>query len=463
MQSRLAELKAYFLENQREILERYFELLRIPSISTQPEHEQHCLQAALYLKQRLIDLGFNVTIHETPNKPVVIAKINQNSSLKSLLVYAHYDVQPVDPLNLWENDPFAPILKDGKVYARGAVDNKGQLSYILTAIEYALKNGELKNPLTLLIEGEEECGSQGLASELDAIAASCKAEILIVCDSSGKSEELPAISLGFRGIVHMSVTLYGPACDLHSGLFGGVSPNPALQIARLAASFHDSCGGVLVEGFYDQVKELDHKTRSLAESQGTTLEEYRLAIGTEPVSGEIKYPPFIRAAFRPTLEINGIHSGYGGPGSKTVIPREALLKITARLVADQDPDLVTQQIVNHIMHRVPAGCRIEVDAGYGGAKALSIGINDQQVILAKEAISSILGVQPAYEWSGGSLPIMEKIVAKTGAKPLMFGLDLASNRAHSPNENFSLKQFESGFIAFVAVLSRYSVINCEAI
>lgn len=435
---------AYLTQNESVFIERWKELLRIPSISTDSTYESECLRAANFLQNYLTQLGFQVELIETVGKPLVFAEFKIDDKLPTILMYGHYDVQPVDPLNEWISPPFSPEVREGKMYARGAVDNKGQLMAVLSGVEWAIQEKSLNCNLKILIEGEEECGSKGLEKSLAKLSEKIKADVLAVVDTGTFDTQCPALTLGLRGIAELEVVLSGPSQDMHSGVFGGILRNPAIELARIIASLHDDKGRVTVDGFYDGVLPITDEERRRLASFPITKEMFEGFVGTALNGGEEGYSLAERRGVRPVLEVNGFHSGYGGEGGKTIIPATAMVKISARLVKGQDPQRCIELVRDHLLQRVPEGMRATVTYCRGGGTALSLDPESNTVKKVIRIIHSEFNKEPICIWEGASIPIIGALSEASGAEPILVGFELPDDNAHSPNETFALEQFRNG-------------------
>jgi acetylornithine deacetylase/succinyl-diaminopimelate desuccinylase-like protein len=441
-------------EKKEHFIARWREFLKIESISTIPEYQGACEQCAAWVGEELKKLGFLVTIVPTATKPIVLAERVGNTGAPTVLYYGHYDVQPVDPVDAWVTPPFEPTLRDGRMYARGAQDNKGQTSFFIAALETLISLNQLTATVKMIIEGEEECGSEAVYAQLGSITPALKADVVLVADSEMDRPGRPAVTMGFRGIAHINVIITGPSHDLHSGMHGGVAPNPAHAAARLVASLHDAEGRIAVAGVYDGVAEPDSRTLELLASRAFSEQEYKDEVGILPSGGEKAYPPLVREALRPTIEVNGIHSGYGGAGGKTIIPSRAEVKLSARMVHGQDPEFVLSQLRKHIIAHIPPEFKVTFEHDAVGGPALSMSSSSPYAALAQQVISEGFGVEPVYSWSGGSIPVLARIIAASGGEPLLVGFGLGQDRIHSPNESFSLQQFFEGYLFYGLLLSR---------
>lgn len=448
-----AEIQSIFLKSQSEIYNDWKEFLTIKSISTDPAFKDECLQAASWVHSKLQKIGFDAKIHATSGLPLVVAERTGKVGRPTVLFYGHYDVQPVDPIELWESQPFEPQLRDKRLYARGAQDNKGQVSYFLKAVETLIEQNALNCNLKVVIEGEEESGSSGLSACLNQLKDHLKADVLMVADTNMSQDGRPAVTLGLRGLVALTVKYKGPSHDLHSGMQGGAVRNPATELARLIASFHNPDGSVAVESFYKDV--IEPNLAELEEGRRNQMQddEAQRLLGVRHLGGEVRYPSIIRIGLRPTLEINGIHGGYAGAGTKTIIPSEAFAKITARLVARQNPDEILTALEKHIRRHTPEGIQLEVSEQKAAGAALKVNIDSPWVMKATRVLEEVAGVKPAYVWEGGSIPVIAKLSEISGAEPLMVGFGLEADKIHAPNESFGLDQFKQGFTYTALFLS----------
>jgi acetylornithine deacetylase/succinyl-diaminopimelate desuccinylase-like protein len=394
----------------------------------------------------MTNIGLSAELHETGSKPVVFAEHRGESGKPVVLFYGHYDVQPVDPLDEWTTPPFNPTMRNGRIYARGASDNKGQFFYVLKALETLIKNDALGCSIKALIEGEEENGSAGMSVFLRKRKEMLKSDILLVTDVDTVNSGAPTIIMGLRGLISITVRLSGPIHDLHSGMHGGLAPNPAQQMVRLIATLHNTDGSIAVEGFNDDVRKPSEKELMLAESEPFNEAEYHRLTGVPPVGGEKGFNPAVRLGFRPTIEINGISSGYGGAGSKTIIPSTATAKITARLAPDQDPLTCLQKLERHLRSHAPSGLNLDIpESGIAGPPII-VHPDNRMIPLASKVMKQITGRSPVFMYEGASIPIIAEISKASGSDPLLAGFGSAQDRIHAPNESFSIDQFKRGFL-----------------
>jgi acetylornithine deacetylase/succinyl-diaminopimelate desuccinylase-like protein len=432
-----------------------FDFLRIPSVSARSEHQNDVRQAADWFAQRCRDAGLEATLHETKGHPIVLAEWRAGSApAATLLIYGHYDVQPVEPLELWSSPPFQPTIRNGRLYARGSVDDKGQLYLHLKAIEAHLRtHGKLPVDVVLIAEGEEEVGSANLMPFVRAHAAQLACDAVVISDTTMIGPGIPTIGISLRGLAYLEVRVHGPAQDLHSGAYGGAVLNPATALARIMASFHDQNGRIQVPGFYDDVLDpADFRAaiRALPFDDQSFLEE----TGAPTLAGEAGYSTLERLWIRPTLEINGMLSGYTGEGSKTVLPAHAMAKVSSRLVPDQDPDRIAMLLQDHIRNVAPPGVRVDIDVLHGG-KPWRAHIEGPLYDAATRALEQAFGKKPVYAGEGGSIPIVPEFEKVLNAPVLLMGFGLPGENAHAPDEWMSIENFEKGTHAAAALLEEF--------
>lgn len=428
-------------------LQDLFTFLRFPSISTDSRHTGDVRACAQWLVEKLTSMGLAVELHETARHPIVVARNEHRAERKTVLIYGHYDVQPVDPLALWQNPPFEPEIREGKIWARGATDNKGQMLAHILGVEKTLREqGELPVNLIFLFEGEEEIGSPNLAPFLRANREALRCDVIAVSDTGMVAPGVPTMGYGLRGIACAEVTLRGPKGDLHSGIYGGAVANPATAIARLVASLHDSNGKILVDGFYDDVRPLEAWERDMwKQIPGVADADFLQVTGSPSVFGEEGYSSAERVWARPTAEVNGIGGGYQGEGSKTVLPAEAFAKFSFRLVPDQDPKDILEKVRAHFEKNCPAGVSIEIYIGHDGKPYLADPHSDDGKA-AQRALTAAFGREPVLIREGGSIPIIQSFREILGADTLLLGLALPDCQIHAPNENFPVANFEAGIL-----------------
>lgn len=422
----------------------FFDFLRFPSVSTDSRHKEDVHACADFLMKKFIHMRFEPELHETPGHPIVVARSVMKPDRPTVLIYGHYDVQPVDPIDEWETPPFEPTLKGDKIFCRGATDNKGQHFAHILGVEEALKeNGELPVNVTFLLEGEEEIGSPNLAPFLEQNRELLASDICAVSDTGMIGPGIPTLTYGLRGIACLEFKVHGPSLDLHSGVYGGAVPNPATVIARLVAALHDETGAVQIPGFYDQVAPLEDWERemwaSLPDGDAATIEE----TGVRGLMGESGYNALEQRWGRPTADVNGIGGGYQGEGSKTVIPHQAMAKLSFRLVPDQDPEEILRLASDFLESECPDSCRIDVELGHHGP-AYVMDPHSKYGKAAQTALQKAFSDEPRLIREGGSIPIIQSIKDTLGIDTLLLGLALPDCQIHAPNENFTVTNFEAG-------------------
>lgn len=424
-------------------VEDFLQFLRFASISTDSAHRESVAACARWLEQKLCAIGLSAELHETPGHPVVVARNTHQPGRRTVLIYGHYDVQPVEPLQLWANPPFEPQIQDGVVTARGATDNKGQiLSHIQGVAQSLLKGGDLPVNLIFLIEGEEEIGSPHLASFLQERAEELRCDVVAISDTGMIERGVPTLTYGLRGIVCMEVKLHGPSMDLHSGIYGGAVANPITALARLIATLHDEHGRVAIAGFYDQVKAIESWEHELWAKLPTL--QIQALTGVSELFGEAGFSSLERIWARPTAEPNGIGGGYQGEGSKTVIPSEAFAKLTFRLVPGQSPERISALVREHFEKHCPPGVGLEMTEGHRGMPYL-MDPHSNHGLAARRALSKAFDTSDvALIREGGSIPIVQTFRDILKVDTLLLGLALPDCRAHSPNENFLLENYFAG-------------------
>jgi len=440
----MENIKSYIKTHEARFLEELFGLIRIPSISSESEHKEDMVKAAEYLADQLKNAGADdAGICTTTGHPVVFGQKIIDIDKPTVLVYGHYDVMPVDPLDLWNSPPFEPVIKDGKIFARGSADDKGQLFMQVKAFELLLQQGKLPCNVKFMIEGEEEMGSPALGSWCKENKDMLAADIILVSDTSMIAMDIPSITIGLRGLVYMEVEVTGPDKDLHSGLYGGAVANPANVLTKIIASLHDENDHITIPGFYEDVLEISLEELSDMGRAPFNLEEYKKKIGIKEVWGETGYTVNERTGIRPTLDVNGIWGGYTGEGSKTVLPAKTSAKISMRLVPDQDPDKIAELFADHIRKITPPTVNVKVIAHHGGIPYVSP-VDNPAYRAASRAYESTYGKIPIPVRSGGSIPIISTFEKVLGIKSILMGFGLDTDAAHSPNENYHLDCFRNG-------------------
>jgi acetylornithine deacetylase/succinyl-diaminopimelate desuccinylase-like protein len=435
----------YFQREQARFLGEWREFLKFPSISADPAYHRECVACAGWLKNHLNSLGLVAEVWDSETKPLVYAERRGNPQKPTVLFYGHYDVQPVDPLELWTSEPFEGTLRDGRMYARGAQDNKGQVFFFLKALEALIAEGVDLPTIKILIEGEEECGSEAMQKGLPNWKDKIAADFLMVCDTGMLVPGIPTVTMGLRGIAECEVRVYGPRMDIHSGVYGGVVLNPIQALTSMLASLHNADGSVAVPGFYDGVPEPTGEEREMVTRAPLDLDQMQDFLGVSLSGGEKRFSPLERRGLRPTLEINGIGGGYQGAGGKTVIPAGAMAKLSLRLVSGQHPHKTLSAVVRHLEQIAPEGVKVEVDGLRVGGAAFRLPPDSKVLDVARRAIRNEFSVDPHFLWEGASVPIIPALAEASGAQPILVGFGMEEDKIHSPNESFSLRQLEEGF------------------
>ncbi|MFZ5940014.1 MAG: dipeptidase [Bacteroidota bacterium] len=440
----MEQIRNYIEANRERFLEELFELIRIPSVSAKPENRADMTRAAVYLKEALLKAGAgHAEVMESEGMPVVFGEKILDPALPTVLVYGHYDVQPAEPLELWETPPFDPQIRDGKIYARGADDDKGQLFMQLKAFELMMATGTLRCNVKFLIEGEEEIGSPSLKKFCITHRELLSADVLLISDTTMIAQDIPSITVGLRGLSYMEVKVTGPNRDLHSGLYGGAVANPANVLAKMIASLTDSDNRITIPGFYEDVLEIGEAERADMARAPFDPEAYKKALNIEEVSGEKGFSTRERTGIRPSLDVNGIWSGYIGEGAKTVLPSVAQAKISMRLVPNQNSKKIDELFIRHFQSLAPAGVRVEVKSLHGGEGYVSP-VDTVAYQAASRAMEESFGKRPIPVRSGGSIPIVADFEEVLGIKSILLGFGLDSDAIHSPNENYPLFNFFKG-------------------
>lgn len=438
------KVKVYIKENKERFVSELFDLLRIPSISAQSEHRPDMVRCAEFLAAALVEAGADrAEVMPTEGNPVVYAEKIIDPKARTVLVYGHYDVMPVDPRSEWRTEPFEPVIRDGRIWGRGADDDKGQLWMHAKAFEAMCATDSLPCNVKFMLEGEEEIGSPSLYGFCRKHKKLLKADIILVSDTSMLSMKTPSITCGLRGLAYMEVEVTGPDKDLHSGLFGGAVANPANVLARLVASLTDERGHVTIPGFYDDVRVLSEAERRAFNKAPFSLAAYKRSLSIGDVEGEEGFTTLERTGIRPSLDVNGIWGGYIEEGTKTVIPSKASAKISMRLVPDQDYRTISKLFEKHFRAIAPKSVKVEVKSLHGGMPYLAP--TDMPAYKAAEqAVRETFGKRPLPFYSGGSIPIISGFESILGIKSLLLGFGLAEDAIHSPNESYGLDQFERG-------------------
>lgn len=437
-------MKQYIETNKERFFEELFSLLRIPSVSSLEQHRPDMQRCAERLVELLMEAGADeAAVYPTAGHPVVFGQKIVDPSLPTVLVYGHYDVQPVDPIELWHSDPFEPEIRDGAIYARGANDDKGQLFMHIKAFEFMLASGKLRHNVKFLFEGEEEIGSPSLPAWIKDHKKLLKADICLVSDTTMISEKVPSINCGMRGLSYLEVKVIGPNKDLHSGHYGGAVANPIQVLCEMISKLIDEDGRVTVPGFYDKVVELSKADRKMLAKAPFDMKEYKEFLDVKELRGEKGYTPLERTGIRPCLDVCGIYGGYTGQGAKTVLPSEASAKISMRLVPNQRSSEITKLFAKYFKSLAPKCVKLEVKQHEGGDGFL-IPITSSAYKAASKAIEEVYGIEPVPSRGGGSIAVLAEVQKILGIDPLLMGFGLERDTIHSPNESYLLKQFFGG-------------------
>jgi acetylornithine deacetylase/succinyl-diaminopimelate desuccinylase-like protein len=437
-------IEQYIEENKDRFLKELFGLIQIPSISSIAENKPDMLKAAEYWKKLLLEAGADrAQVYESDGNPVTYGEKIIDPSKPTVLIYAHMDVMPVDPINLWTSPPFEPEIRDGKIWGRGAEDNKGQSFMHAKAFELMVRTNTLPCNVKFMIEGEEEIGSPNLGKWCEQHKEMLKADIILVSDTSMIARDMPSITTGLRGLAYWQVEVTGPNRDLHSGLYGGAVANPINVLAKLIAQMTDEKGRITIPRFYDDVLDISAEERALLAQAPFNLETYKKSIAVDEISGEEGYSTTERTGIRPSFDVCGIWGGYMGEGAKTVMPSKAFAKISTRLVPNQDHEKIAILFKEHFESIAPKSVKVEVTSLHGG-QAYGCPITVPAYQAAEKAYLDTYGKRPVPVRSGGSIPIISTFEKVLGIKSILMGFGLDSDAIHSPNENFPLEQFYNG-------------------
>jgi acetylornithine deacetylase/succinyl-diaminopimelate desuccinylase-like protein len=448
----MPEVHDYIDAGRQRFLDELLDFLRIPSVSARSEHRGDVRHAAEWLMERMREAGLTAEIHDTPGHPVVLAEWRgAGNEAPTLLIYGHYDVQPPEPLELWTTPPFEPAIRNGRIYARGSVDDKGQLYLHIKAIEAHLQShGRLPVNVIVVAEGEEEVGSENLMPWVVANAERLRCDAVVISDSGMLAPDTPTIGASLRGLAYFEIRVHGPAQDLHSGSYGGAVINPATALARIIASMHDENGRITIPGFYDRVI-VDEAFNEQIRSLPFDADAFREETGAPALGGEKGFTTFQRLWTRPTLEVNGLLSGYTGEGAKTVLPAHAMAKVSCRLVPDQDPAEIERSFEQHVRNVCPEGVRAEVLVLHGG-KPWRARLHGKLVEAATRALQAAFDKDIVFAGEGGSIPIVAEFERVLGAPVLLMGFGLPGANTHAPDEWMSVANFERGMHASAALL-----------
>ena len=436
---------SYIEGNSERYLDELREFLRIPSISTSRDHTEDIQQSAEFVASQLKQAGIGtVEVHSTAGHPIVYGEALVDDSKPTVLIYGHYDVQPVDPVELWDSAPFEPTVRDGRIYARGSSDDKGQMMVHFKSIEALRKvRGGLPLNLKFVIEGEEEIGSPNLDQFIQRNVNRLRCDVVLISDTSMFARGVPSICSGLRGLAYMEVTVQGPRTDLHSGSFGGPVHNPAAALAEILASMKDEQGKVTIPHFYDDVVPLSAREKEEWASLPFDVGEYKRSLGVDALNGEHGFTPLEQLWARPTLEINGLLSGFTGEGAKTVLPAKAMAKVSMRLVPNQDPGKIEKLFQRYVRNVAPPSVKVEIKNLHGGRPWVA-SIDHPALVCAANAIEKAFGKRPVFQREGGSIPVVATFSELLGAPSVLMGFGLPDENAHAPNENFDLGNFFGG-------------------
>jgi len=448
---------SYINSNREKYVEELKDFLRIPSISTLAENKADMLTAAEFVAGKLREAGLeNVKIIETKGHPLVYADWLKVPGKPTVLVYGHYDVQPVDPINLWDSPPFEPTIRDGKIYARGATDDKGQMYMHIKSVEAYFKTvGKLPINLKFIIEGEEEIGSGNLDEFVNKNQEMLKCDSVLISDTSLYGPGVPTLTYGLRGLCYMEVVVSGPNRDLHSGTFGGGVDNPINVLAEMISKLKDNNGKIKIPGFYKDVVNLTKKERENFKTLPFSEKQYAKTLGVKELKGEKGYSTLERVWARPTLDCNGIFGGFTGEGAKTVLPSKATAKISMRLVPNQDPKKIAKLFKSYINKIVPKTVKVEASTLHG-AYPIATSLDDKATLSAAAALAKVFGKKTVFMREGGSIPIVVTFAKKLKAAPVLLGMGLNSENLHSPNEHFNLNHFHLGILSSAYFMDEFS-------
>jgi acetylornithine deacetylase/succinyl-diaminopimelate desuccinylase-like protein len=431
-------------KNKQKYLDELIELLKIPSVSADSAYKNEVAKTAEFVKEKMIAAGLeNVEICPTPGHPIVYGEKILDASKPTVLVYGHYDVQPADPLDLWNSPPFEPVIKDGKIYARGACDDKGQMYMHIKALELLLSNHQLNCNVKVMIEGEEEIGSVNLGAFVKANKEKLACDVVLISDTSIIANDIPSITVGLRGLSYLEVEVVGPNKDLHSGVYGGAVANPINILCKMIADMQDENGHITIPGFYDDVVVISEDERAEMNKAPFSIVQYKKELEVNALKGELGYTVLEQTSIRPTLDVNGIWGGYIGEGAKTVLPSKAYAKISMRLVPNQSSDTITKLFSDYFTKVAPPYVKVKVAPHHGG-EPLVVPSNSIAYKAASKAMETTFGKTPIPQRGGGSIPILAMFEAVLGAKSIMLGFGLDTDDIHSPNEHFGLFNYYKG-------------------
>lgn len=451
-------MKNYLEANKDRMLEELFTLLRIPSVSADPAFSEHVFATAEFVKEQLIKAGAdNVEVCQTAGFPIVYGEKIVDPSKPTVLCYGHYDVQPADPIDLWDSPPFEPVIKDGKIYARGSADDKGQMYMQVKAFEMMMQNNSLPCNVKFMIEGEEEVGSTNLEIFVKANRERLKSDAVLICDTSMIANDCPSITTGLRGLSYLEVEVTGPNRDLHSGVYGGAVANPINILCDMIASLHDENRRITIPGFYDKVDEVSAAEREAMAKAPFSIDDYKAHLDIQDVLGEEGFSTIERVSIRPTLDVNGIWGGYIGQGAKTVLPSKAYAKISMRLVPNQSHEEITTLFEAHFKKIAPASVKVKVTPHHGGEPAVTP-TDSKAYKAAEKAMEVTFGKTPIPLRTGGSIPIVTMFERELNTKSVLMGFGLDSDAIHSPNEHYGVFNYFKGIETIPQFFHYFSIL-----
>ncbi len=449
----------YLNDHKDKFLNELLDLLRIPSVSADKKFDGEVRNAATFVKDQLIAAGVDYAeLCETKGHPIVYAEKIIDSTFPTVLVYGHYDVQPADPYELWDHPPFEPIVKNDRIYARGACDDKGQMYMHVKAFEAMMETNALTCNVKFMIEGEEEVGSDNLEAFIKEEKQKLSADVILISDTSIINNDTPSITVGLRGLSYLEVEVTGPNKDLHSGVYGGAVANPINILTKLIADMQDEDGRITLPGFYDDVLEYSEAQRAEMAKAPFDLDHYKKELNIEEVKGEKGFSTIERVGIRPCLDVNGIWGGYTGPGSKTVLPSKAFAKISTRLVSNQNSDKITQMIIKYFEENAPKSVKVKVTPHHGGTPAV-VSTHSNGYQAASKAFEQSWGKTPIPTMEGGSIPIVALFIQELKIEPILMGFGLDSDDIHSPNESYGLFNYYKGIETIAYFYDHFSQIS----
>jgi acetylornithine deacetylase/succinyl-diaminopimelate desuccinylase-like protein len=453
----MKDVVSYINSHKENYVDELKDFLKIPSISTLPENKNDMLTAADFVADKLRVAGMeNVEIIKTKGHPMIYADWMHAPGKPTVLIYGHYDVQPVDPIDLWDSPPFEPIIKNGNIFARGATDDKGQMFMHIKTVEAYFKTvGSLPLNVKFIIEGEEEIGSENLDEFVSKNKDKLKCDAVLISDTSLYGPGIPTLTYGLRGMCYMEVTLTGPNRDLHSGTFGGGVDNPINVLADVISKLKDNSGKIKIPGFYDDVIKLTKKERDNFKALPFSEKQYAKVLGVKELKGEKGYTTLERVWARPTLDCNGIYGGFTGEGAKTVLPSKATAKISMRLVPDQDPKKIAKYFVSYVKKIAPKSVKVEIKDLHG-ALPIATSLDDEATKAAAIALTKVFGKKTVFMREGGSIPIVVSFAKKLKAAPVLMGMGLNTENLHSPNEHFNLNHFHLGILSSAYFMDEFA-------